>query len=39
MDNIDSLIVFNQIYSWKEQDDKMVAIVHLDQKGIKEHRE
>ena len=33
------LIVFKQINSWKEPDDKMVAVVHLDQKGIEEHRD
>ena len=33
------LIVFKQINSWKELDDKMVAVVHLDHKGIEEHRD
>ena len=33
------LIVFKQINSWKELDDKMVAFVHLDQKGIEEHQD
>ena len=33
------LIVFKQVNSCKELDDKMVAIVHLDQKGLKEHRD
>ena len=31
----DSLF-FKQIISWKEPDDKKIAIVHLDQKGIEE---
>ena len=29
----------NQISTRKELDDKMFAIVHLDQKGLKEHRD
>ena len=28
-----------QINSWKELDDKMVAVVHLDQKGIEEYQD
>ena len=32
-------LFFNQINSWKELDDKMVAIVHLDQKEIEEHQD
>ena len=30
---------FKQINSWKELDDKMVAVVYLDQKGIEEHQD
>ena len=30
---------FKQINSWKEPDDKMVAIVHLGEKGIEEHQD
>ena len=32
-------LFFNQINSWKELDDKIVAVVHLDQKGIEEHQD
>ena len=30
---------FKQISSWKELDDKMFAIVHLEKKGIEEPRD
>ena len=32
--------LFKKINSWKGLDDKIVAVVHLDQKGaIEEHRD
>ena len=30
---------FIQINSWKEVDDKMIAVVHLDQKEIEDHQD
>ena len=33
------LLFITQIISWKEQDDKMVAVVHLDQKEIEDHQD
>ena len=38
LNNIDSLF-FQQTNSQKELNDKMFVIVHLDQKGLEEHRE
>ena len=38
MDYIVSLS-FEQINFWKELDDKMVAIVHLEKKGLEEHQD
>ena len=31
-------LLSKQTNSWKDLDDKMIAIVHLDQKGIGENR-
>ena len=33
------LLLFKQINSWKELDDKIVAIAYLDQKGLEEHQD
>ena len=41
--NIDNLnytfIVYKQINSWREQDDKMVAFVQLAHQGLEEHQD
>ena len=32
-------LLFKQTNSWKELDDKMIAFVHLEKKGLEEHRD